>query len=207
MLVSEGSYLLGKKNGLWVQWDSAGHTTDSTIYDAAKKIFEVHTGYNKNGTLDSLIKNNIKDDELERTFYNDSGQITSYAKFKGQNGIVKYYDKGVLTSTDTVHSRLEIEAEFEGGEQAWRRYISQQINKHIDLLTRAGQSGTCRVRFIIDAEGRPSNVEAITMQGTALARVAVNAIKNGPKWKPASQYGRFVKAFREQPLSFTISAK
>ncbi len=45
------------------------------------------------------------------------------------------------------------------------------------------------------------------MQGTALARVAVNAIKNGPKWKPASQYGRFVKAFREQPLSFTLSAK
>jgi len=42
------------------------------------------------------------------------------------------------------------------------------------------------------------------MQGSVLAEVAVNAIRNGPKWIPAEQYGRKVNAFREQPVSFTV---
>ncbi len=58
---------------------------------------------------------------------------------------------------------------------------------------------------MIDKEGKPKNVEAITMQGSALARVAVGAIKNGPKWIPAVQYGRKVNAFREQPVTFNLS--
>ncbi len=70
--------------------------------------------------------------------------------------------------------------------------------------TEAGESGQCRVRFIVDKEGNVSDVEAITMKGTKLAEVAVNAIRKGPRWKPAQQNGRFVKAFREQPIQFKI---
>lgn len=45
---------------------------------------------------------------------------------------------------------------------------------------------------------------ALNMKGTLLAQLVVDAIKNGPKWKPALQYGRNVKAFREQPVTFTV---
>ena len=42
------------------------------------------------------------------------------------------------------------------------------------------------------------------MKGTKLAEVCVNAIKRGPKWTPAVQNGRNVKAYRKQPVSFVI---
>jgi protein TonB len=43
------------------------------------------------------------------------------------------------------------------------------------------------------------------MKGTKLAEIAVNAIRKGPAWKPAVQNGRQVNAYREQPVTFTIT--
>jgi protein TonB len=41
------------------------------------------------------------------------------------------------------------------------------------------------------------------MKKTRLAKVAVEAIENGPKWTPAQQNGRYVNAFRLQPVTVT----
>jgi hypothetical protein len=40
-----------------------------------------------------------------------------------------------------------------------------------------------------------------------LAEIAVNAIKKGPKWKPAflKVNGRNVKGYRRQPVSFQLA--
>ena len=107
-------------------------------------------------------------------------------------------------TTRRIFERVEIEASFPGGEGAWTRYVTKAIQQNIEELTEAGESGQCRVRFIVDKAGVVSEVEALTMKGTKLAEVAVNAIRKGPKWTPAQQNGRFVKAFREQPIQFTI---
>ena len=69
----------------------------------------------------------------------------------------------------------------------------------------AGKAGTCVVQFIVDREGNISEVEALTMKGTKLAEICVNAIKRGPKWTPAEQNGRKVKAYRKQPVTFQIA--
>ncbi len=75
----------------------------------------------------------------------------------------------------------------------------------MDELTDAGESGTCRVRFIVSKDGSVSEVEALTMKNSKLAQIAVNAIRKGPKWTPAQQNGRMVNAYREQPVTFTIT--
>ncbi len=41
------------------------------------------------------------------------------------------------------------------------------------------------------------------MKGTQLAKMAVNAVKNGPKWIPASQNGHTVASYRLQPITLT----
>jgi protein TonB len=43
------------------------------------------------------------------------------------------------------------------------------------------------------------------MKGTKLAEICVNAIRKGPKWTPAEQNGRKVKAYRKQPVTFQIA--
>ena len=58
----------------------------------------------------------------------------------------------------------------------------------------------------MNTDGSVSNVEATTMEGTQLARVSINAIKDGPKWIPASQNGHTVASYRLQPVTLTNPA-
>lgn len=105
---------------------------------------------------------------------------------------------------NTVFTKVEVEASFPGGDAAWSRFVQREVEKHIDELTDDGRSGTCEVQFIVDKDGNVSNVEALTMKGTKLAEVAVNAIRKGPKWIPAIQNGRQVKAWRRQKITFRL---
>jgi len=105
-------------------------------------------------------------------------------------------------SENLVFSKVEVEAQFPGGDASLSRFVQREVEKRIDELTDDGRSGTCEVQFIVDREGNVSNVEAITMKGTKLAEVAVNAIRKGPKWVPAIQNGRQVRAWRRQKITF-----
>lgn len=105
---------------------------------------------------------------------------------------------------NTVFTKVEVEAQFPGGEGKWNQYVQREVERHIDELTDDGQAGTCEVQFIVDKEGNVSNVEALSMKGTKLSEVAVNAIKKGPKWIPAIQNGRQVKAWRRQKITFRL---
>ncbi|MGN6533487.1 MAG: energy transducer TonB [Ginsengibacter sp.] len=96
--------------------------------------------------------------------------------------------------------KVEVEASFPGGPQAWVKYISNAIKDNIDKLRRSDY-GTCIVRFIVDTEGHVSEVKAMTMKRSRLAKLCVDAIINGPKWNPAQQNGKFVNAYRLQPVT------
>lgn len=197
---TEGNYEKGIQDGLWENWDTTGHLTDSIIYDNGKKTDSAKFYYYKNGVLQSYDFTDFKNDKFHEIFYNDSGKIISETSFIGQKGITKYYkDNG--EEIDTVFTKKEIEASFPGGAYAWTKYISREIMKNLDLLYDNGSTGTCIVKFTVDKDGSISNVEATTMQGSLLARIAINAIIKGPKWIPAKQYGKPVKAFRLQPVT------
>jgi protein TonB len=57
------------------------------------------------------------------------------------------------------------------------------------------------VRFVVDVNGIVSDVTAMTLKGSKLAQIAVNAIRKGPNWIPAIQNGRSVTAYRTQPVT------
>lgn len=130
----------------------------------------------------------------------DLGIVAPPVEDKG--GVV---EAPVKDDEDKVFQKVEIEAKFPGGDKAWAKYISREINRYIDELQDAGKAGTCVVQFIVDREGNISDVEALTMKGTKLAEICVNAIRKGPKWTPAEQNGRKVKAYRKQPVTFQIA--
>jgi len=65
--------------------------------------------------------------------------------------------------------------------------------------------GTCNVRFIVSKDGDVSDVQSITMKGTKLAEVAVNAIKKGPLWIPGKQNGHTVNSYVLVPVTFKLS--
>jgi len=103
---------------------------------------------------------------------------------------------------DKVFTKVEIEASFPGGGGAWSAYVKREIEKNQDEFTESDY-GTVIVKFIVDKTGKVSQVEATTMKGTKLAEVATNAIRRGPNWTPAQQNGRYVNAYRLQPVTLT----
>lgn len=107
-----------------------------------------------------------------------------------------------IDNADIIFKAVEIKAKFNG---SWSSYLQKEIEKNMDELTDAGESGTCIVKFVVSKDGSVSDVEAITMKGTKLAEIAVNAIRKGPKWVPAMQNGRAVNAYRQQPITFKIN--
>lgn len=116
---------------------------------------------------------------------------------------------------DKVFQKVEIDAEFPGGVSGWTRYVTREIERNIDELQDDGRSGTVVVLFIVDKEGQVSEVRALPCSeagvgnclppNSKLAEIAVNAIRKGPKWKPAVQNGRQVKAYRRQPVTFQLA--
>jgi protein TonB len=103
---------------------------------------------------------------------------------------------------DKVFTKVENEASFPGGQPAWLKYISKKVEASIDSFSDKDY-GTCLIKFVVNTDGSVSNVEATTMEGTQLAKVSVNAVKEGPLWIPASQNGQTVAAYRLQPVTLT----
>ncbi len=110
------------------------------------------------------------------------------------------------TIPDKVFTKVENEASFPGGQIAWVKYISRAIQDSINKFTKTDY-GTCVVRFIVNTDGKVDDVIATTMEGTELAKVSINAIKNGPKWIPATQNGHTVACYRLQPVTLSNADK
>ena len=128
----------------------------------------------------------------------DIGIVAPPTEEKGTGVVAAPVEK--KEDPDKIFTKVEIEASFPGGPQAWSRYVTRAIQSQLDEFTESDY-GTCVVRFIVDRNGVVSDVQATTMKGSKLAEIAVNAIRKGPKWTPAQQNGRFVNAYRLQPVT------
>ncbi|MDQ2720020.1 MAG: N-acetylmuramoyl-L-alanine amidase [Bacteroidota bacterium] len=137
---------------------------------------------------------------------------------KGESAIKKYGEKGkdgVIEITtkqsnkenndsmpSKVFTKVENEASFPGGKDAWIKYIVSKVQEAQASFTEK-DFGTCVLKFIVNTDGTVSHLEATTMPDTKLAEVAINAIKNGPKWIPATQNDHTVAAYRLQRVTLS----
>ena len=110
---------------------------------------------------------------------------------------------------DMIFTKEENEASFPGGQENWTSYISFRIIAALDTLKaiKRNNYGTCVVKFIVNKDGSVSNVEAATMKNTQLSYIAINAIRTGPKWIPATQNGHIEASYRLQPVTLTNADK
>jgi len=133
----------------------------------------------------------IKDDNIATPVQIDEGkQIVEEKKEEDEN---KIFDK------------VEIEASFPGGDSKWRQYLERNANGQVATDNGAPEGTyTTVVQFVVDKEGNISDVRALTNHGYGMEDEAIRVIKKGPKWNPAIQNGRQVKAYRKQPITFQV---
>ncbi len=124
-------------------------------------------------------------------------------KLSAQNG-----DSTKLPSTvqiDSVYEKVDVEAQFPGGEKKWNKFIQKIMRENVDnFIKDESNKGTCIIRFIVDVEGNISAARAVSMESSALAKTILKEIQNGPKWIPAKFNGTIVKSVREVKVTLNF---
>ncbi|MCW3109634.1 MAG: hypothetical protein JWQ09_4140 [Segetibacter sp.] len=109
---------------------------------------------------------------------------------------------------EKVFTKVEKEAKFPGGMEAWKRYLERNLNANVAADDGAATGNyTVKVQFIVDKEGGISNVQAIEVPKAcpSCGPEAVKVIKKGPKWDPAIQNDRKVTYQAIQFVTFQVA--
>lgn len=109
---------------------------------------------------------------------------------------------------DKVFTKVEKEAAFPGGDDAWRRYLERNLNAQVPVDNGAPEGNhTVIVKFIVSRDGSISDVTCVKDPGYGMCDEAMKIIRKGPKWTPALQNGRNVNAYRQQPITFAVAGE
>ncbi len=147
----------------------------------------------KEAKIDVVNQEGIKDENIAPIQIDEGKQIVEEKKVEDEN---KIFDK------------VEIEASFPGGDSKWRQYLERNANGQVATDNGAPEGTyTTVVQFVVDKEGNISDVRALTNHGYGMEDEAMRVIRKGPKWTPAVQNGRQVKAYRKQPITFQVQSE
>jgi len=111
----------------------------------------------------------------------------------------------VTDTAERVFERVEIEAKFAGGDNAWRKFLEKNVNAEVAVKNKAPEGTyTVVVQFVVDRDGNVTNITALTNHGYGMEEEVIRLLRRAPKWEPAIQDGRRVKAYRKQPVTFQV---
>ena len=72
------------------------------------------------------------------------------------------------------------------------------------LKRRPAGSYTVIIQFVVDKEGNISEIKPLTNRGYGMEKEVIRILEKSPKWTPAYQDNRPVKAYRKQPVTFVV---
>ncbi|MBC7872452.1 MAG: N-acetylmuramoyl-L-alanine amidase [Ferruginibacter sp.] len=142
--------------------------------------------------------------------------IEKYGKL-GENGVIEIITKTNLITIDTtirltdhtIFDRVEIEPSFPGGEIAFENYIRLNQKKvKIPVENPKAAKGlhnitiSLVVSFTVDTDGSVSDIKTSSTDKMGLGDHAIELIKNSPRWIPALQNGKVVRATKHQTVKF-----
>jgi Gram-negative bacterial TonB protein C-terminal/GldM third domain len=104
-----------------------------------------------------------------------------------------------------IFEKVDIAASFSGGDLEWRRFLERNLRGDV-AAENGAPSGiyTVVMQFVVDKDGNISDIKPLTQFGYGMEEEVVRILKKSPKWSPAMQNGKPVKAYRKQPITFMI---
>ncbi len=108
------------------------------------------------------------------------------------------------TDDDVIFSVVENEPEYPGGEKALYNYIIKNVKYPKSTLDK-GIEGTVIVEFVVEKNGKISNVKAVKSVSPELDAEAIRVISKMPKWKPGVLRGEKVSTRWRLPINFQLN--
>ena len=222
-LASTGRYEKNQKEGRWLSWAADGHLTDSFLYK--DNIVVYGRRFLKDGKVSDLWDWS-EGDTIRRKGFRENGRLfyEGQAYSNNREGLWKYYDSSGKLMMEAIYQKdsaiaftcydergniqkenciYEREAKVKGGSSAWRKHLEKAFTKGLPTAFYRGElSGIVIVNFMIDKEGRITDVNIRASTEPRLNEAAIRMVSSGPLWEPAIQYNRKVKSYHTQPISF-----
>ena len=105
---------------------------------------------------------------------------------------------------DMVFDVVEVMPQFPGGQIAMLKYIMENM-KYPEQAMKEGIQGRVAVSFIVEKDGRVSNVRLLHSVQSALDKEAIRVVKSMPKWTPGKQNGKPVRVRFNLPVMFKLN--
>jgi antitoxin component YwqK of YwqJK toxin-antitoxin module len=196
-----GNYLNNLEEGFWIKRDTSGLLRDSSIYKSGVKYAYAKFEYNTHKQVSSYEFTDSLKNTYQYISFDSTGTKKAEANFIGNNGIYNFYDSGKVKS-ENVFSRELKEAEC----PAFKKHLLETLRPD-ESITKGAKPGIYQIiiRFIVNTDGSVSDIVAETNYGYGMEAEGIRVIKNSPKWTPASMFGKLVKAYRRQPITFSYT--
>jgi len=219
-----GRYIHGKREGVCVSYHSNGMMSDSGMYSNGKLVDKAFKWHSNGYMADSISKLNdstyvevgwFDDGAIAYAGYNFNGKKHSKWKYYHHNGQLsssetyemgkmlsaEYFDEAGKQLTDT--SSVNQEATLKGGDAAWRKYLEKNLYWPSGLKFTTAAEVTVGISFVIDENGKVTDVEVYMPFHDEFDKIALKIIRNSPQWIPAVSHNRKIKAYRQQPITFS----
>lgn len=107
--------------------------------------------------------------------------------------------------TDPHFTKVEKEAEYPGGREAWIKFIKKNLNPNtpVDHNAPVGEYPVI-AKFVVSKDGTISDIECETNFGHGMEAEVIRILKLSGTWIPAEQDGKTLNAYRRQPVTFVV---
>jgi hypothetical protein len=206
MMSDSANYTNGHRKGISLGWDQEGNEVDSSNFDGNGNGVVVKRY--ENGTV--YFAGRITNDTTRIgrwTYYHDNGKLMASEDYV--NGKVIRCSCSDETGRQLDSSLcVEKEAHFSGEEAGWRKFLERNLDPEVPVRNRASE-GTYMVivQFVVDKEGHITDIKPLTKFGFGMEEEVIRILKKAPQWVPAIQFGRNVKAYRKQPVTFVVAKR
>ncbi len=224
-----GAYRNGKKDGLWLGYNDKGFIIDSGRY-VNGHLQDIRLKWYSDGMPSDSMNFDGAGNGVQVTWYEDGGPASAgywtqdtlkkgrwkYFFHSGSVMATEEYSNGKLSvcncftpkgeAIDTALCR-EKEAAPNGGATGWRRFLETSLQTIVENLARKGAKAgnyTVVIRFVVLEDGTVAELVPLTKLGQGIEEKVVVAMSKAPKWQPGKQFGRAVKSYHTQPITFSI---
>lgn len=101
------------------------------------------------------------------------------------------------TAETVTYDKAEVKPEYLGGYNEFIKFVGENY-KAPDV---EGLSGVVKVTFIIEVNGRVTNIKVVKDLGNGSGEEAVRVLKNCPIWSPGEVEGERVRVRMELPIT------
>ncbi|MDD4848248.1 MAG: energy transducer TonB [Bacteroidales bacterium] len=98
---------------------------------------------------------------------------------------------------------VEAQPEYPGGDAARMKFLQENL-KYPQMAKESGIQGTVYATFVVEKDGRITDVKILRGIGGGCDEEAIRVIKMMPKWKAGQQRGKGVRVQFNLPIKFTL---